>query len=99
VWLRGFLGYLDGAHGPQTAPYQTVGCTADGLLTLTLPRPLQVNNYQDKNNVQYCDLEGLPDLSTASGYVQTTISTYMNTLSKMGAAGFRWGEDGLGRLR
>ena len=39
----------------------------------------QITNYSDKYNVQYCDLVGLPDLYTASPYVQSTIANYINT--------------------
>lgn len=49
----------------------------------------QVNNYKDKYNVQYCDLVGLPDLSTASSYVQTTIAAYLNKLYSYGVRGLR----------
>lgn len=45
-------------------------------------RNCQVNDYNDKYNVQYCDLVGLPDLMTSSDYVQTTIAGYIN---KVGA--------------
>ncbi|KAK3271106.1 hypothetical protein CYMTET_20524 [Cymbomonas tetramitiformis] len=48
-----------------------------------------VNNYQDKWNVQHCDLVGLPDLDTSSNYVQTTIGNYLKHLSDLGVAGFR----------
>lgn len=49
----------------------------------------QVDDYSDKYNVQYCDLDGLPDLSTSSSYVQSTIATYLNYLQSLGVAGIR----------
>lgn len=49
----------------------------------------QVNNYKDKYNVQNCDLVGLPDLSTGSSYVQTTIAAYLNKLYSYGVRGLR----------
>ena len=49
----------------------------------------QVNNYADKNNVQSCDLVGLPDLATASSYVQSQIRGYLMNLYNMGVRGFR----------
>lgn len=49
----------------------------------------QVNNYYDKYNVQYCDLEGLPDLMTSSSYVQTTIANYINKMIGYGISGIR----------
>lgn len=38
----------------------------------------EVNNYNDKYNVQYCDLVSLPDLATGSSYVQETVAGYIN---------------------
>ncbi|MCG8416716.1 MAG: alpha amylase C-terminal domain-containing protein [Proteobacteria bacterium] len=49
----------------------------------------QVNNYQDADNVQYCELVGLPDLDTAQWYVQDQIAGYINDLRSIGVAGFR----------
>jgi alpha-amylase len=49
----------------------------------------QVNNYNDKYNVQYCDLVGLPDLDTSSAYVQEKVSEYLNKAYEYGAVGVR----------
>lgn len=49
----------------------------------------QINNYQDKHNVQYCDLVGLPDLCTSCGKVQSLVSGYINRMAEIGIAGFR----------
>ena len=49
----------------------------------------QVNNYNNKTNVQYCDLSGLPDLMTSSSYVQTTIANYINKMIGYGISGIR----------
>lgn len=49
----------------------------------------QVNNYNDKYNVQYCDLSGLPDLLTSSTYVQSQIAGYLNHLYSLGVRGLR----------
>lgn len=48
-----------------------------------------VNNYADKDNVQLCDLSGLPDLDTSSEYVQEQIAAYINKVASLGAAGIR----------
>eukprot|EP00440_Ansanella_granifera_P054302 gb/GFBE01058861.1/.p1 GENE.gb/GFBE01058861.1/~~gb/GFBE01058861.1/.p1 ORF type:complete len:493 (+),score=92.33 gb/GFBE01058861.1/:1-1479(+) len=48
-----------------------------------------VNDYQDKHNVQYCDLDGLPDLCTKCPSVQKTVVTYLNRLLEIGVQGFR----------
>ena len=48
-----------------------------------------VNNYNDKYNVQYCDLSGLPDLLTSSSYVQSQIVAYLKKLYSYGVKGIR----------
>ncbi|MDX3257668.1 alpha-amylase family protein [Streptomyces sp. MI02-2A] len=49
----------------------------------------QVTNYQDRWNVQHCELVGLADLDTGEEYVRKTIAGYMNDLLTLGADGFR----------
>jgi len=49
----------------------------------------QVNNYQDKHNVQYCDLSGLPDLCTSCASVQKKIVDYVNHMHAIGISGIR----------
>ncbi|MEU8030355.1 alpha-amylase family protein [Streptomyces sp. NPDC049099] len=49
----------------------------------------QVSNYQDRWNVQHCELVGLADLDTGEDYVRKTIAGYMNDLLSLGADGFR----------
>ncbi|MEU8690698.1 alpha-amylase family protein [Streptomyces sp. NPDC048665] len=48
-----------------------------------------VTNYQDRWNVQHCELVGLADLDTGEEYVRKTIAGYMNDLLSLGADGFR----------
>nr|WP_228710848.1 alpha-amylase family protein [Saccharobesus litoralis] len=40
--------------------------------------------------VQNCELVGLPDLNTSSNYVQQTLADYLNDLTNIGVAGFRF---------
>ncbi|OKK08221.1 glycosidase [Streptomyces sp. CB03234] len=49
----------------------------------------EVTNYQDRANVQNCELVGLADLDTGEEYVRTRIAGYMNDLLSLGADGFR----------
>ncbi|MBQ1087922.1 alpha-amylase family protein [Streptomyces sp. B93] len=49
----------------------------------------QVNNYQDRWNVQNCELVGLADLDTGEEYVRSAIAGYLNTLLSYGVDGFR----------
>jgi alpha-amylase len=48
-----------------------------------------IANYQDRWEVQECNLVNLADLNTGSTYVQNTIAGYLNKLVDMGVAGFR----------
>ncbi|MEU6401664.1 alpha-amylase family protein [Streptomyces sp. NPDC046985] len=48
-----------------------------------------VSNYQDRWNVQHCELVGLADLDTGEEYVRKTIAGYMNDLLTLGVDGFR----------
>ncbi|MGW6358719.1 alpha-amylase [Streptomyces sp. NPDC055092] len=49
----------------------------------------QISNYQDRFNVQECELVGLADLDTGEEYVRGRIATYMNDLLSLGVDGFR----------
>lgn len=48
-----------------------------------------ITNYQDRSNVQNCELVQLSDLDTGSDYVRGTIAGYLNRLIGMGVDGFR----------
>ncbi|UUN26531.1 carbohydrate-binding module family 20 domain-containing protein [Streptomyces sp. FIT100] len=49
----------------------------------------QITNYQDRANVQNCELVGLADLDTGEEYVRTKIAAYLNDLLSLGVDGFR----------
>ncbi|MFD7980873.1 carbohydrate-binding module family 20 domain-containing protein [Streptomyces sp. NPDC059071] len=48
-----------------------------------------VSSYQDKANVQNCELVGLADLDTGEDWVRGRIAAYMNDLLSLGVDGFR----------
>lgn len=48
-----------------------------------------ITNYQDRYDVQNCNLVNLSDLDTSSDHVQQTIANYLNRFVDMGVAGFR----------
>ncbi|WP_244177872.1 alpha-amylase family glycosyl hydrolase, partial [Streptomyces atriruber] len=48
-----------------------------------------ISNYQDRWNVQHCELGGLADLDTGEDYVRGRIATYLNDLLSLGVDGFR----------
>ncbi|WP_282702233.1 alpha-amylase family protein [Streptomyces sp. CC219B] len=49
----------------------------------------QITNYQDRWNVQRCELVGLADLDTGEPYVRGAIAGYLNDLLSLGVDGFR----------
>ncbi|WP_052865731.1 alpha-amylase [Streptomyces niger] len=49
----------------------------------------QVSNYQDRWNVQHCELVGMADLDTGEPYVRSRIAQYLNDLLSLGVDGFR----------
>ncbi|MGW1405226.1 carbohydrate-binding module family 20 domain-containing protein [Streptomyces sp. NPDC002403] len=49
----------------------------------------QITNYQDRANVQNCELVGLADLDTGEDYVRGKIAGYLNDLLSLGVDGFR----------
>ncbi len=48
-----------------------------------------ISNYQDRTNVQECELVGLADLDTGEDHVRGRIAAYMNDLLSLGVDGFR----------
>ncbi len=50
----------------------------------------EITNYNNRYEVQNCELVGLPDLNTGAAYVQDTLAGYLNDLTNIGVAGFRF---------
>ncbi|MFD0276025.1 carbohydrate-binding module family 20 domain-containing protein [Kitasatospora sp. NPDC127111] len=48
-----------------------------------------ISNYNDRGNVQNCELVNLSDLDTGSSYVQQTIAHYLDDLASLGVDGYR----------
>ncbi|MET0237857.1 MAG: alpha-amylase family protein [Kibdelosporangium sp.] len=48
-----------------------------------------IANYNDRYEVQNCELVNLADLDTASGYVRGKLSAYLRDLRSLGVDGFR----------
>ncbi|WP_030205849.1 carbohydrate-binding module family 20 domain-containing protein [Streptomyces bikiniensis] len=49
----------------------------------------EITNYQDRGNVQNCELVHLPDLDTGEDHVRGRIAGYLNDLLSLGVDGFR----------
>jgi alpha-amylase len=49
----------------------------------------RITDYQDRYDVQHCELVGLADLDTGEEYVRKAIAGYMNDLLTLGVDGFR----------
>lgn len=50
---------------------------------------IPITNYQDATQVTQCELASLPDLNTASPYVQKTLTDYLVDLASLEISGFR----------
>ncbi|GMI02703.1 hypothetical protein TrLO_g6862 [Triparma laevis f. longispina] len=57
--------------------------------TSNLDTNCDVSDYTNQQNVQECDLVGLPDLDTSSTKVQDRIAQYLNYMYAIGVKGFR----------
>merc|ERR1719273_2165818 len=71
--------FPNGGYGPQDMHHNSGDESSN----------CQVNNYQDKFNVQHCDLSGLTDINTGDSYSQGHLASYFKNLSSMGVSGFR----------
>ncbi|WP_404829984.1 alpha-amylase [Shewanella glacialimarina] len=49
-----------------------------------------IKDYNNRWEVQNCELVGLTDLNTSANYVQTSIAGFLNDLTNIGVAGFRF---------
>ena len=49
-----------------------------------------ITNWDDESQVWNCELDGLADLDTGSGYVRQQEAGYLNSLIALGVDGFRW---------
>ncbi|MEW2622059.1 alpha-amylase family protein [Streptomyces sp. NPDC048106] len=75
-----------GTGGTQYTKYNYPGVYADADFHSCRT---SISNYQDRTNVQTCELSGLADLDTGAEHVRATIAGYMNDLLSLGADGFR----------
>jgi alpha-amylase len=69
-----------GTYGPQDFHWNapaSVACQAS------------ISNYQDRYNVQQCELAALPDLYTESTYVRGRLAAYLADLYSLGVRGYR----------
>ncbi|MFJ9925109.1 alpha-amylase family protein [Streptomyces misionensis] len=75
-----------GTGGTQYTKYNYPGVYSDADFHTCRT---SISNYQDRTNVQTCELSGLADLDTGAEHVRATIAGYMNDLLSLGADGFR----------
>lgn len=90
------------AWRPKTANGRDLGSAGSPFASLQFPwfspadfhicRPgndLAIRNYQDRFEVQHCELAELPDLNTGSERVQAVQRGFINELFSLGIRGFR----------
>ncbi|CAK7285199.1 alpha-amylase [Streptomyces sp. RM1] len=75
-----------GTGGTQYTKYNYPGVYSDSDFHTCRT---SIDNYQDRSNVQNCELVGLADLDTGAEHVRATIAGYLNDLLSLGADGFR----------
>ncbi|MFC3998782.1 alpha-amylase family protein [Nocardiopsis sediminis] len=68
--------YGDGTHGYSRQDFNACG--------------RDISNWNDRWEVQNCELVGLSDLATGNDYVRDRLAQYLNGLIDMGVAGFRY---------
>ena len=80
-----------GYAGTQFSKYDYPGLyTPEDFHVCQITGDGQISNYSDREEVQTCELLGLPDLDQSRPNVQATILTYLNDLLSLGVAGFRF---------
>lgn len=82
-----------GSNGTAWAKYEHADLFGDGGAAYTRedfgPCYEEITDWNDKEEVQNCQLTGLADLDTGSPHVREQIVRYLNGLVDMGVAGFR----------
>ena len=80
-----------GFAGTQFSKYDYPGLyTPEDFHVCQITGDGQISNYSNREEVQICELLGLPDLDQSRPNVQATILTYLNDLLSLGVAGFRF---------
>lgn len=75
--------------GSAGSPYQRYEYPAVPYVRDDFHNSCSINNYQNANNVQNCELVSLPDLKTEAETVRQKIAGYLIALNKLGVKGFR----------
>jgi len=80
-----------GYAGTQFSKYDYPGLyTPEDFNVCQITGDGQISNYSNREEVQICELLGLPDLNQSRPNVQATLLTYLNDLLSLGVAGFRF---------
>ncbi|KAJ7611665.1 alpha-amylase [Roridomyces roridus] len=81
----GFAGNSYSKYNYPAVPYTPANfhyCAGNGVAA-------QITNYDDANNVRFCELVGLADLAQEQTAVRNIMAAYLNDLSSLGVAGYR----------
>lgn len=80
-----------GFAGTEFSKYDYPGLySEEDFHACTITENRQISNYSDREEVQDCELLGLPDLDQGSPKVQATLLAYLNDLLSLGVKGFRF---------
>ncbi len=93
IYVDGLVNHMAAGSGTGTAGSRYGGKSFPMYSPQDFHNSCAINNEDYGNNrwrVQNCELVSLPDLNTSSNYVQTKLADYLNDLTNIGVAGFRF---------
>jgi hypothetical protein len=82
------VGYGKGTAGSEFSPYTYPQYVKDDFHHCGTSNG-DIQSYQDRTQVQTCELVNLADLNTGKANVQKTLRTYLQNLLNIGVIGFR----------
>lgn len=93
IYVDSLVNHMAAGSGTGTAGTSYGGKQFSNYSPQDFHNSCTINGEDYANNrwrVQNCELVGLPDLNTSSNYVQTKLADYLNDLTNIGVAGFRF---------
>jgi alpha-amylase len=93
IYVDAVLNHMQGANqsgtGSAGSAFSNLSDPAVPYSSSDFHTPCDIQNYQDRTQVQTCQLSGLTDLKTESTYVRGKEDGYLNDLLSLGVDGFR----------
>jgi alpha-amylase len=93
VYVDAVLNHMQGANqsgtGSAGSSYANLSDPAVPYTSANFHTPCAISNYDDRTQVQTCQLSSLTDLRTETAYVRGKEDAYLNDLISLGVDGFR----------